>query len=220
MQIHGRAKLGPAGRLVLCQAIEGGMTFRQAAACLNVSPATAHRWWRRYAQASLAERHSLAWSSQGRRQSANCRAGAVRVHLQRCDRNTGCFLLCVLQGLADRPAGEVAEQHLMRGARDRFIGSLRDVSDTERCGAVLLPEDRAQEPTSKPKLDQRARGVHCAPRARESRCADSVSKRGPACRAIAIADGGEGRWQPQRSWLPLPPGRPPSTAGGLPAARV
>jgi hypothetical protein len=39
MQIHGRAKLGPAGRLALCEASEGGMTFRQAAACLNVSPA-------------------------------------------------------------------------------------------------------------------------------------------------------------------------------------
>src|SRR5271155_3548276 len=63
MQIHGGAKLGPAGRLALCQAIEGGMTFRQAAACLNVSPATAHRWWRRYAQASLAERDSLAWAA-------------------------------------------------------------------------------------------------------------------------------------------------------------
>jgi len=47
MQIHGRAKLGPAGRLALCEAIESGMTFRQAAACLNVSPATAHRWWHR-----------------------------------------------------------------------------------------------------------------------------------------------------------------------------
>jgi transposase InsO family protein len=63
MQIHGRAKLGPAGRLALCEAIDGGMTFRQAAACLNVSPATAHRWWRRYAQASFAERHSLAWAA-------------------------------------------------------------------------------------------------------------------------------------------------------------
>ncbi len=31
MQIHGRAKLGPAGRLALCQAIESGLTFRQAA---------------------------------------------------------------------------------------------------------------------------------------------------------------------------------------------
>jgi transposase InsO family protein len=63
MQIHGRAKLGPAGRLALCEVIEGGMTFRQAAAKLNVSPATAHRWWHRYQVASLAERQSLAWAA-------------------------------------------------------------------------------------------------------------------------------------------------------------
>ena len=63
MRIHGRAKLGPAGRLALCEAIESGMSFRQAAACLNVSPATAHRWWHRYAVASLAERQSLAWAA-------------------------------------------------------------------------------------------------------------------------------------------------------------
>jgi transposase InsO family protein len=63
MQIHGRAKLGPAGRLALCHAIEGGQTFRQAAASLSVSPATAHRWWHRYAVASLVERHSLAWAA-------------------------------------------------------------------------------------------------------------------------------------------------------------
>jgi hypothetical protein len=43
MQIHGRAKLGPAGRLALCQAIEGGFTFRQAAAAMSVSPAAAQR---------------------------------------------------------------------------------------------------------------------------------------------------------------------------------
>jgi hypothetical protein len=29
MQIHGRAKLGPAGRLALCEAIESGMTFSE-----------------------------------------------------------------------------------------------------------------------------------------------------------------------------------------------
>ena len=63
MQIHGRAKLGPAGRLALCEAIESGMTFRQAAAALSVSPATAHRWWHRYAGASPAERQSLAWAA-------------------------------------------------------------------------------------------------------------------------------------------------------------
>jgi hypothetical protein len=60
MQIHGRAKLGPAGRLALCEAIEGGMTFRQAAAAMSASPATAHRWWHRYARALPAERQSLA----------------------------------------------------------------------------------------------------------------------------------------------------------------
>jgi transposase InsO family protein len=62
MQVHGRAKLGPAGRLALCQAIESGMTFRQAAACLNVSPATAHRWWRRYQVAFGAKATSMAWA--------------------------------------------------------------------------------------------------------------------------------------------------------------
>jgi transposase InsO family protein len=63
MQIHGRAKLGPAGRLALCEAIDGGFTFRAAAAALNVSPATAHRWWCRYRDASPAERQSLAWAA-------------------------------------------------------------------------------------------------------------------------------------------------------------
>jgi transposase len=55
--------LGPAGRLALCQAIDGGMTFRQAAVAMSVSPATAHRWWRRYQDALPAERHSLAWTA-------------------------------------------------------------------------------------------------------------------------------------------------------------
>ena len=63
MQIHGRAKLGPGGRLALCEAIEAGMTFRQAAAAMSVSPATAHRWWHRYASAVPAERQSLAWAA-------------------------------------------------------------------------------------------------------------------------------------------------------------
>jgi len=62
MQIHGRAKLGPAGRLALCESIERGLTLRQAAAAMSVSPATAHRWWHRYAVASPAERQSLAWA--------------------------------------------------------------------------------------------------------------------------------------------------------------
>jgi transposase InsO family protein len=63
MQIHGRAKLGPAGRLALCEAVERGLTFREAAAAMGVSPATAHRWWHRYADALPAERQSLAWAA-------------------------------------------------------------------------------------------------------------------------------------------------------------
>jgi transposase InsO family protein len=47
MNTHPRAKLGPAGRVALVELIDRGMTFRAAAAALNVSPATAHRWWHR-----------------------------------------------------------------------------------------------------------------------------------------------------------------------------
>ncbi len=61
MQIHGRAKLGPAGRLALTQAVMNGMALKQAAACFNVSPATAHRWWHRRLQATSEELVSGAW---------------------------------------------------------------------------------------------------------------------------------------------------------------
>jgi transposase InsO family protein len=59
MDVHANAKLGPAGRLALCQAIEDGMTLRAAAAAFRVSPATAHRWWHRFRVASLDERLSF-----------------------------------------------------------------------------------------------------------------------------------------------------------------
>src|SRR3954469_19498382 len=60
MDVHANAKLGPAGRFALCQAIVGGMTLRAAAAAFRVSPATAHRWWHRFRVASLEERLSFA----------------------------------------------------------------------------------------------------------------------------------------------------------------
>src|SRR3954453_5334695 len=53
---HVRAALGPAGRVALVELVNSGSTFRQAAACLNVAPATAHRWWWRWRAASSAER--------------------------------------------------------------------------------------------------------------------------------------------------------------------
>jgi hypothetical protein len=47
MQLHANAKLGPAGRVALVAATEGGLTLKAAAAAFNVSPATAHWWWHR-----------------------------------------------------------------------------------------------------------------------------------------------------------------------------
>src|SRR5260370_29348018 len=61
MEIQGREKLGPAGRLALTQAVRDGMTLKQAAACFNVSPATAHRWWHRRDAASVEELRTGAW---------------------------------------------------------------------------------------------------------------------------------------------------------------
>jgi len=61
MQIHGRAKLGPAGRLALAQAVMDGMTLRAAGRCFGVSPATAHRWLHRRLDASAETLASGAW---------------------------------------------------------------------------------------------------------------------------------------------------------------
>jgi transposase InsO family protein len=55
-----RCKLGLQGRLELVTLVERGVTLRQAAACLSVAPATAHRWWHRWNMASDAERASRA----------------------------------------------------------------------------------------------------------------------------------------------------------------
>ncbi|TMM07949.1 MAG: hypothetical protein E6G02_00275 [Actinobacteria bacterium] len=59
MTLHRNAKLGLAGRLALVQAIEGGMSIKTAAAAFSVSPATAHRWWHRWSEASEQARSSL-----------------------------------------------------------------------------------------------------------------------------------------------------------------
>src|SRR5438132_6656750 len=59
MTLHRNAKLGLAGRLALVQAIEGGMSLKAAAAAFSVSPATAHRWWHRWLQASEDARGTL-----------------------------------------------------------------------------------------------------------------------------------------------------------------
>jgi transposase InsO family protein len=47
--------------LALAQAIESGMTQKAAAAAFCVAPATAHRWWHRWREASESERRSGSW---------------------------------------------------------------------------------------------------------------------------------------------------------------
>jgi transposase InsO family protein len=59
MTTHPRAKLGLAARRELCELIERGASIRYAARSFNVSPATAHKHWHRWKDASAAERRSL-----------------------------------------------------------------------------------------------------------------------------------------------------------------
>jgi transposase InsO family protein len=60
MIVHGNAKLGPAGRFALTEAIADGMT--QKAAAFGVAPATAHRWWHRRLAATAEELRTGAWA--------------------------------------------------------------------------------------------------------------------------------------------------------------
>ena len=60
MSFHRNAKLGLAGRYALVCAVEGGMSLKAAAAAFSVSPATAHRWWHRWLEASEEARETLA----------------------------------------------------------------------------------------------------------------------------------------------------------------
>jgi transposase InsO family protein len=59
MYLHANAKLGLAGRLALVRAIEDGLSLKAAAAAFSVSPATAHRWWHRWREASEEGRDTL-----------------------------------------------------------------------------------------------------------------------------------------------------------------
>jgi transposase InsO family protein len=89
---HRNAKLGLAGRRQLVLAIAAGCSIRAAAAAFNVSPATAHRWWSRWRQASEQERLSLVClldrSSQPVRSPKRLPAKAERAICD-CRRRTG-----------------------------------------------------------------------------------------------------------------------------------
>jgi transposase InsO family protein len=92
MKIHGSAKLGPAGRLALTEAIAAGMSQKAAAAAFCVSPATAHRWWHRRLGASPTELACGAWlcdRSSRPRHSPRLLAAAAQELICECRRGTG-----------------------------------------------------------------------------------------------------------------------------------
>ena len=92
MTFHRNAKLGLAGRLALVQAIEGGMSMKAAAAAFSVSPATAHRWWHRWLEASESTRSSLGClldRSSRPHHSPRELAAELQERICRCRRQTG-----------------------------------------------------------------------------------------------------------------------------------
>jgi transposase InsO family protein len=92
MDVHANAKLGPAGRFALTEAIAEGMTQKAAAAAFCVSAATAHRWWHRRLGASEQELVSGAWlldrSSRPRR-SPRLLDEIAQERICECRRRTG-----------------------------------------------------------------------------------------------------------------------------------
>jgi transposase InsO family protein len=92
MSFHRNAKLGLSGRFALVQAVARGTSLKAAAAAFNVSPATAHRWWHRWLEASETERETLAClfdrSSRPRR-SPRQLAAELQQRICECRQQTG-----------------------------------------------------------------------------------------------------------------------------------
>lgn len=126
---HHRAALGPAGRVALVELIAAGATFRAAAAAVNVAPATAHRWWRRWQQASEQERRLGRWafdrSSRPRRSPARTApAEEARICEARRRTNLGPGRLAGLVGHPRSTVWVVLRRHGLsrrrRGERQTF----------------------------------------------------------------------------------------------------
>src|SRR5438093_9721875 len=60
MGLHRNARLGLAGRRALVADVELGLSCREAARRRGVSPTTACKWWRRWLEAAVEQRVSLA----------------------------------------------------------------------------------------------------------------------------------------------------------------
>src|SRR5215210_93126 len=116
MVLHRNAKLGLAGRLALVQAIEEGMSMKAAAAAFSVSPATAHRWWHRWHEASEQARLTLDClldrSSRPRRSPREL-ASELQERICACRRETGWGprLVAAVTGFAHSTVWKVLRRH-------------------------------------------------------------------------------------------------------------
>ena len=158
MDVHANAKLGPAGRVALVGLIDGGMTFRAAAAALGVSPATAHRWWRRREESgALANGATTAWfcdrSSRPHRQPRRLSAAEEAAILKaRRETNLGPARLAGIVRRARSTVWKVLHRHGLsrrrRGERQSFRryewsrpGALLHM-DVKKLGRFLEPGHR------------------------------------------------------------------------------
>ena len=123
MSFHPNAKLGLAGRYALVCAVDQGLSLKAAAAAFNVSPATAHRWWHRWLDASAAERETLAClfdrSSRPRRCPREL-ADELQQRICECRAQTGWGprLVAAVTGFAHSTVWKVLRRHgLSRPAR-------------------------------------------------------------------------------------------------------
>ena len=138
----GRCKLGVAGRLQLVRLIESGCSLRSAAAQSAVSPATAHRWWHRWRQASEAERASrVVLAARARRFRGRVRGGSIaeaerRILDARARSNYGPARLAGLVGYRRSTVWKVLARHGVsrrrRTPRERSSGAMSGPSP-ERC---------------------------------------------------------------------------------------
>src|SRR5688500_13267084 len=116
MYLHANAKLGLAGRLALVRAIEDGLSLRAAAAAFAVSPATAHRWWHRWRDASVEAqrvRSCLLDRSSRPRRSPRELAPALQERICACRRRTGWGprLVAAVTGFAHSTVWKVLHRH-------------------------------------------------------------------------------------------------------------
>jgi transposase InsO family protein len=88
MYLHANAKLGLAGRLALVRAVEDGLSMKAAAAAFSVSPATVHRWWRRWLDGGRAPSALVDRSSRPNR-SPRLLAPELQERICDCRRQTG-----------------------------------------------------------------------------------------------------------------------------------